>query len=299
MTATQAKTAQVANPASPATSGGAPNELDQIMNEIEQLQHEMTAVEAKAQTVSTSATAAARAATPPASAKPSVSETVSAGSASSADANVQEDSLSDFHKDRTEDGPSLEETLGSLKEEEPAAGSLLSQAVSGESDSTDEVEQESTEGEGADAEGEEAFSEEELEALEQIEQEATAAAEREEEEQGESTDASSDEPTSEVDDLNEELEEIVRQTPSSKRSSVTPIRKRSPVSDSPSFLESSPSASGSEEGTLSMTLSGKMRLKLRYDFHGQEVEISFDDDALRVRMAGGAEFRLPIGKKAA
>jgi hypothetical protein len=50
------------------------------------------------------------------------------------------------------------------------------------------------------------------------------------------------------------------------------------------------------DGTLSMTLTGNMTLKLKYEFEGQEVTISFADQALRVQMTDGTEFKVPVAR---
>jgi len=48
------------------------------------------------------------------------------------------------------------------------------------------------------------------------------------------------------------------------------------------------------DGCLSMTVTGNMTLKLKYDFNGQEVTIGFDDQALKVQLADGTEFKIPV-----
>lgn len=48
------------------------------------------------------------------------------------------------------------------------------------------------------------------------------------------------------------------------------------------------------EGTLSLTLTGNMKLKLKYEFEGQEVVISFAEQALQVQMTDGTEFKVPV-----
>ena len=52
------------------------------------------------------------------------------------------------------------------------------------------------------------------------------------------------------------------------------------------------------DGTLSMTLTGNMTLKLKYEFEGQEVTISFVDQSLRVQMTDGTEFKVPVSRNA-
>jgi hypothetical protein len=50
------------------------------------------------------------------------------------------------------------------------------------------------------------------------------------------------------------------------------------------------------DGSLTMTLTGNMTLKLKYEFEGQEVTISFADQALRVQMTDGTEFKVPVSR---
>ena len=50
------------------------------------------------------------------------------------------------------------------------------------------------------------------------------------------------------------------------------------------------------DGTLSLTLTGNMTLKLKYEFEGQDVIISFADQALCVKMSDGTEFKVPVAR---
>lgn len=50
------------------------------------------------------------------------------------------------------------------------------------------------------------------------------------------------------------------------------------------------------EGCLSMTLTGNMNLKLRYEFEGQEVSVGFKDHYLIVTLSDGTEFKIPVKK---
>jgi hypothetical protein len=59
---------------------------------------------------------------------------------------------------------------------------------------------------------------------------------------------------------------------------------------------SSNSDNGANDGSLTMTLTGNMTLKLKYEFEGQEVTISFADQALRVQMTDGTEFKVPVSR---
>lgn len=55
----------------------------------------------------------------------------------------------------------------------------------------------------------------------------------------------------------------------------------------------------SEEGTLSMTLTGSMTLKLKYEYEGQEVLVGFQDGSLCIQLADGAEFKIPVSRNRA
>lgn len=50
------------------------------------------------------------------------------------------------------------------------------------------------------------------------------------------------------------------------------------------------------DGCLTMTLTGNMNLKLKYEYGGQEVTVGFNDQFLIVQMADGTEFKVPVGK---
>jgi hypothetical protein len=56
---------------------------------------------------------------------------------------------------------------------------------------------------------------------------------------------------------------------------------------------------GNSDGSLTMTLTGNMTLKLKYEFEGQEVTVSFADQALSVKMTDGTEFKVPVSRLAA
>lgn len=61
------------------------------------------------------------------------------------------------------------------------------------------------------------------------------------------------------------------------------------------FMEK-PTGSDSSEGSLTMTLTGNMSLKLRYEFEGQEVTVGFVDNFLQVTLADGTEFKVPVAR---
>lgn len=54
-----------------------------------------------------------------------------------------------------------------------------------------------------------------------------------------------------------------------------------------------------QSGTLTLSLTGSMNLRLRYECEGQEVTIGFVDDALRVELADGTEFKVPVRRRGA
>jgi hypothetical protein len=58
---------------------------------------------------------------------------------------------------------------------------------------------------------------------------------------------------------------------------------------------------GAEEGSLTLSVSGAMSLKLRYEGGDQEIEVALAGDALVVRLSDGSEFRIPVkaGRSAA
>jgi hypothetical protein len=45
-----------------------------------------------------------------------------------------------------------------------------------------------------------------------------------------------------------------------------------------------------------MTLTGSMRLALKYEQAGQEVSVRFDSEFLMVSLADGTEFKIPVGR---
>jgi|GEM_PF-2631502 len=74
---------------------------------------------------------------------------------------------------------------------------------------------------------------------------------------------------------------------STLQSVVTPLPAPMPVAQL---------ARAQGEGSLSMTLAGSMRLALKYEQEGQEVSIRFEDEFLKISMADGTEFKIPVGR---
>jgi hypothetical protein len=108
-------------------------EIDQIMNEIEELQQDMDAAEApvakkaapKPHLKSVPLEPTTQVATPPAEAPTDA-----------------EDDMAEFRSGDA-DSPSMEETLGDLKDDEPSGPNLIDQAIEQNSDSVDSLEDES------------------------------------------------------------------------------------------------------------------------------------------------------------
>jgi hypothetical protein len=53
---------------------------------------------------------------------------------------------------------------------------------------------------------------------------------------------------------------------------------------------------GNSEGNLTMTLSGSMTMRLKYECDGQEVTVGFANGALKVQLADGTEFKIPVAR---
>lgn len=52
------------------------------------------------------------------------------------------------------------------------------------------------------------------------------------------------------------------------------------------------------DGALTMSLRGNMTLRLQYEIEGQTVTIGFADQALKVQLADGTEFKIPMKSRA-
>lgn len=50
-----------------------------------------------------------------------------------------------------------------------------------------------------------------------------------------------------------------------------------------------------EEGQMTLSVSGSMSLKLKFESGDQEVTVSFEGDSLKVSCNDGAEFKIPVG----
>lgn len=131
------------------------------------------------------------------------------------------------------DEPSMEETLGDLKDEEPSDSSLLNE-VSAPTVEKDEIEE----------------SVAEIEDIDDIEAE----------------------------DIEESVE--TETFDSSEMTGGSAVRE----SDT------------KEKGHLSMTMTGDMTLELNYEYDGQTVVVGFSDHYLKVQLADGTEFKIPVSR---
>lgn len=57
------------------------------------------------------------------------------------------------------------------------------------------------------------------------------------------------------------------------------------------------SSSDESSPSLTMSLTGSMTLKLKYEFAGQEVTVGFTDEFLKIELADGTEFKIPVGRQ--
>lgn len=77
---------------------------------------------------------------------------------------------------------------------------------------------------------------------------------------------------------------------------AAPVTTMAGLDDDQPKIETIPGGSA-QEGALTMTLQGSMKLKLNYDFDGQTVAIWFSDGCLKVELANGTEFKIPVGER--
>ena len=233
------------------------DEIDEIMNEIEQLQQSMNTSQAApaAKTTSRAKPVAVPAAT---ELEPNAMEEFQAGSGE----------------------VSMEETLSNLKDDEPGGPNLIDQAIDteaaheeleevGEAVAIEEL------GEEQDADPDELLDEAEGEALDEAILEEEEELLEEIESQGIESEGIESEGM-ESEGMESEEEEV-------------------PVAEAPRRgRREQGRAIGSKAGTVSLSLTGDMVLRLSYEFEGQEVNIGFSDGALRVELSDGTEFKIPF-----
>ncbi len=184
---------------------------------------------------------------------------------------VEEMSLNDFRG--SSDEPGMEEMLGEIKDESPPDAELTAGGdVETVVDEAVENDEEEDDDDDDDDDAVETESEEQAE--------MNAAAEME---------ASTGEPGDELDQMLEEAE--AEAAAANKQQAKTPGK---------GFAKPMVAEEGeydTEESALSMTLSGQMKLNLKYAFSGQEVTIRFEDGALKVELSDGTEFKVPVAAR--
>jgi hypothetical protein len=81
----------------------------------------------------------------------------------------------------------------------------------------------------------------------------------------------------------------------------TPVAKmkEQTVTKASSEMTSQNESSDETSPSLTMSLTGSMTLKLKYEFAGQEVTVGFSDEFLKVELADGTEFKIPVGRQKA
>jgi hypothetical protein len=93
----------------------------------------------------------------------------------------------------------------------------------------------------------------------------------------------------------ETTSETVTELTSEILAEVSPEASNDTIDEQENFMSQSESHS---DGSLTLTLTGNMTLKLKYEYEGQEVMVSFADQALRVQMTDGTEFKIPVARLA-
>ncbi|MFL5812287.1 MAG: hypothetical protein ACJ763_01820 [Bdellovibrionia bacterium] len=73
--------------------------------------------------------------------------------------------------------------------------------------------------------------------------------------------------------------------------------KETPVMSNTSQTPQAPQTNDESSPSLTMSLTGSMTLKLKYEFAGQEVTVGFSDDFLKIELADGTEFKIPVGRQ--
>ncbi len=79
-------------------------------------------------------------------------------------------------------------------------------------------------------------------------------------------------------------------------------RQTEPEAFEPEPFKENPMANNSDPESapsLTMSLTGSMTLRLKYEFAGQEVTVGFTDEYLKVELADGTEFKIPVGRQKA
>lgn len=80
-------------------------------------------------------------------------------------------------------------------------------------------------------------------------------------------------------------------------SNVVPIKNAESFGTSTQVVEESRKMSSGEEGCLTLSLKGNMKLNLTYEASGKVVTVGFDDEHLTVTLTDGTEFRVPVKRE--
>jgi hypothetical protein len=94
----------------------------------------------------------------------------------------------------------------------------------------------------------------------------------------------------------EESEDDIPRIGTKVNSSVEDLMAMTPSMDT--VRDFTETGASSQPASISITLSGTMTLKLKYEYQGQEITVGFSDHFLKIALADGTEFKLPVGPRA-
>lgn len=98
-------------------------------------------------------------------------------------------------------------------------------------------------------------------------------------------------PQKEISQIMQEIEELQEGMTQSAQPVPSKLTAVPPQTPHPEPIGPTPT---SQEGALTMTLTGNMTLKLKYEYEGQEVLIGFEDHQLKIQLRDGTEFKIPV-----
>jgi hypothetical protein len=251
------------------------DELEKIMSEIEELQHEMEVTSTAPVATVVTAAAAEPKAEPTVfptlernDFEKTVQETLGASAAATSKAAAtaeasDEDILKEIQASAHIDDSDMESTLAQLKDDETETRSgILDEAVEATTASAPEMDSD----------------------LVDVLDQAIASA---------------DLGVNEDNDLRAALTAVGASSSEGGLIEAGEMSMASQTSTENSGTSSGGGAGSGSDGSLTLTLTGNMTLKLKYEFEGQEVMVSFADQALRVQMSDGTEFKVPVARLAA
>lgn len=192
---------------------------------------------------------------------------------------TEEGGLEDFHAGKADGEPGLEEMLGSLKEDEPNENSILSQAIA-KSSAKDESGESGHEKASDPSPAEIHLSDEEAEALL-----AEAAQPMDESEEVDETELQAT-----LDEVEAEIAALQK-----KKDSPPPLKVVSHNLPEGARMDNKVKPAESIPGTLTMSMTGSMKIRLKYENEDQVAELYFEDGNLHVELSSGIEFKLPMG----